>query len=209
MQWTRATGASIQAIMTTARKLLPPTMTVADFLDRPGDGTAKRFQLVDGEPSAMAPGSATARHHPGDADHTDRATLGRERQRMPSRRRVGHRAAPPRDSQPACSRHRRDLLAGPAGTDRTARTRSRHRSPVTRQRRRYAKQRAGPSRPFPACRRSLSFTRHGSPPSCCAAARISPGPSFPKRSSAATRLGWTASISARRSADLYAGTHLA
>ena len=45
--------------MTTARKPLPPRMTVADFLDWPGDGTAKRFQLVDGEPRAMAPASAT------------------------------------------------------------------------------------------------------------------------------------------------------
>ena len=34
-------------------------MSVADFLDWPGDGTAKRFQLVDGEPRAMAPASAT------------------------------------------------------------------------------------------------------------------------------------------------------
>ena len=45
--------------MTTAPKTLPPRMTVADFLDWPGDGTAKRHQLVDGEPRAMAPASAT------------------------------------------------------------------------------------------------------------------------------------------------------
>ena len=38
---------------------LPPTMTVADFLDWPGDGTARRFQLVDGEPRAIPPGSTT------------------------------------------------------------------------------------------------------------------------------------------------------
>src|ERR671933_996226 len=45
--------------MTTAPKSLPPRMTMADFLDWPGDGTAKRYQLVDGEPRAMAPASAT------------------------------------------------------------------------------------------------------------------------------------------------------
>jgi Uma2 family endonuclease len=45
--------------MTTARKSLPPRMSVADFLDWPGDGRAKGFQLVDGEPRAMAPASAT------------------------------------------------------------------------------------------------------------------------------------------------------
>ena len=45
--------------MTTAPKPLPPRMTVDDFLDWPGDGTAKRYQLVDGEPRAMAPASAT------------------------------------------------------------------------------------------------------------------------------------------------------
>ena len=32
-------------------------MTVADFLAWPGDGTAKRYQLVEGEPQAMAPAS--------------------------------------------------------------------------------------------------------------------------------------------------------
>jgi hypothetical protein len=35
-----------------------PFMTVADFLDWPGDGSRLPFQLVDGEPWAMAPGSA-------------------------------------------------------------------------------------------------------------------------------------------------------
>jgi Uma2 family endonuclease len=34
-------------------------MTVAEFLDWPGDGTGRRFQLVDGELRAMSPGSAT------------------------------------------------------------------------------------------------------------------------------------------------------
>jgi Uma2 family endonuclease len=38
----------------------PPTsMTVADFLVWPGDGTGRRFQLVDGEVRAMSPGSTT------------------------------------------------------------------------------------------------------------------------------------------------------
>ncbi len=45
--------------MTTARRPLPPRMTVDDFLDWPGDGTTKRYQLVDGEPRAMGPASAT------------------------------------------------------------------------------------------------------------------------------------------------------
>jgi Uma2 family endonuclease len=34
-------------------------MTTADFLDWPGDGAAKAYQLVDGEPRAMSPASAT------------------------------------------------------------------------------------------------------------------------------------------------------
>jgi Uma2 family endonuclease len=34
-------------------------MTTADFIDWPGDGTAKTYQLVDGEPRAMPPASAT------------------------------------------------------------------------------------------------------------------------------------------------------
>src|SRR5262245_20892204 len=37
----------------------PPSMTVADFLAWPGDGTGRKFQLVDGEVRAMAPASAT------------------------------------------------------------------------------------------------------------------------------------------------------
>lgn len=45
--------------MSTARKLPQSGMTLADFLDWPGDGTAKRFQLVDGEPRAMLPASIT------------------------------------------------------------------------------------------------------------------------------------------------------
>jgi Uma2 family endonuclease len=36
-----------------------PPMTVAEFLDWPGDGSGRKFQLVDGEPRAMSPGSAT------------------------------------------------------------------------------------------------------------------------------------------------------
>lgn len=36
---------------------LPPKMDVADFLDWPGDGTSVRYELIDGELRAMAPGS--------------------------------------------------------------------------------------------------------------------------------------------------------
>ncbi len=36
---------------------LPPLMTVAEFLDWPGDGTDTRYELVDGVPRAMAPAS--------------------------------------------------------------------------------------------------------------------------------------------------------
>ena len=35
----------------------PPSMTVAEFIDWPGDGTGRRFQLVDGEVRAIPPGS--------------------------------------------------------------------------------------------------------------------------------------------------------
>ena len=34
-------------------------MTVADFIDWPGDGTSTRYELVDGVLRAMAPGSDT------------------------------------------------------------------------------------------------------------------------------------------------------
>ena len=34
-------------------------MTVADFLDWPGDGSGQKFQLVDEELRATSPGSAT------------------------------------------------------------------------------------------------------------------------------------------------------
>jgi len=37
----------------------PLTMTVADFLDWSGDGTGRKFQLVDGEIRGMSPGSVT------------------------------------------------------------------------------------------------------------------------------------------------------
>lgn len=36
---------------------LPPLLTVADFLDWPGDGTGMRYELVDGVLRAMSPGS--------------------------------------------------------------------------------------------------------------------------------------------------------
>lgn len=37
----------------------PQHMTLAEFLDWPGDGSGRTFQLVDGEVRAMSPGSAT------------------------------------------------------------------------------------------------------------------------------------------------------
>jgi Uma2 family endonuclease len=42
-----------------ALRRLPENMTVAEFLDWPGDGSGRTFQLVDGELRAMSPGSAT------------------------------------------------------------------------------------------------------------------------------------------------------
>jgi Uma2 family endonuclease len=45
--------------MSTAHARLPPLMTVADFLDWPGDGIGTRYELVDGVLRAMAPGSDT------------------------------------------------------------------------------------------------------------------------------------------------------
>lgn len=54
--------------MTTAQLKLPPMMAVADFLDWPGDGTATRYELVDGVLRAMSPGS--------DAHNTIVATFG-------------------------------------------------------------------------------------------------------------------------------------
>lgn len=45
--------------MTTAQLKLPPMMAVADFLDWPGDGTATRYELVDGVLRAMSPASVS------------------------------------------------------------------------------------------------------------------------------------------------------
>ena len=45
--------------MTVLARLAPCRMTVAEFLDWPGDGSGRRFELVDGEPRAMAPASVT------------------------------------------------------------------------------------------------------------------------------------------------------
>ena len=45
--------------MHNALRKLPRSMTVAQFLDWPGDGSGRTFQLVDGELRAMSPGSAT------------------------------------------------------------------------------------------------------------------------------------------------------
>lgn len=41
------------------RRPVPETMTAADFLAWPGDGTGRKYQLVDGELRAMAPASGT------------------------------------------------------------------------------------------------------------------------------------------------------
>jgi len=41
------------------REVVDQTMSAAEFLDWPGDGTAKRFQLFDGTPRAMSPASST------------------------------------------------------------------------------------------------------------------------------------------------------
>jgi Uma2 family endonuclease len=45
--------------MTHAQAKLPPLMTVADFLEWPGDGTGARYELVDGVLRAMAPPNDT------------------------------------------------------------------------------------------------------------------------------------------------------
>ena len=45
--------------MPNAQHKLPRSMTVAQFLDWPGDGSGRTFQLIDGELLAMSPGSAT------------------------------------------------------------------------------------------------------------------------------------------------------
>lgn len=44
--------------MPSARRKTPELMTVAEFLAWPGDGTARKFQLVDGELRAMSPAGA-------------------------------------------------------------------------------------------------------------------------------------------------------
>jgi Uma2 family endonuclease len=45
--------------MPSARQKIPEPMTVADFLAWPGDQSGHKYQLVDGELTAMSPGSAT------------------------------------------------------------------------------------------------------------------------------------------------------
>jgi len=40
-------------------KFAPSRMTVEEFLDWPGDGGGRKFELVDGEPRAMAPASVS------------------------------------------------------------------------------------------------------------------------------------------------------
>lgn len=43
--------------MTGAQVKLPPLMTVADFIEWPGDGPGARYELVDGVPRAITPPS--------------------------------------------------------------------------------------------------------------------------------------------------------
>ena len=43
--------------MTALPKLAPSRMTIEEFLDWPGDGRGQKFELIDGEPRAMAPAS--------------------------------------------------------------------------------------------------------------------------------------------------------
>jgi len=45
--------------MPSARQKIPEPMTVADFLAWPDDQSGRKYQLVDGELTAMSPGSAT------------------------------------------------------------------------------------------------------------------------------------------------------
>ncbi|MBV8888776.1 MAG: Uma2 family endonuclease [Alphaproteobacteria bacterium] len=45
--------------MSALPKLAPSSMTLADFMDWPGDGSGLRHELVDGEIRAMAPASIT------------------------------------------------------------------------------------------------------------------------------------------------------
>jgi hypothetical protein len=40
-------------------KLAPSRKTVEEFLDWPGDGSERKFQLIDGGPVAMTPASVT------------------------------------------------------------------------------------------------------------------------------------------------------
>ena len=45
--------------MAALSKLAPSRMTIEEFLDWSGDGSGQKFELVDGEPRAMAPASGT------------------------------------------------------------------------------------------------------------------------------------------------------
>lgn len=45
--------------MTALPKLTPSRMMVEEFLDWPGDGSGRKFELVDGEARAMAPANGT------------------------------------------------------------------------------------------------------------------------------------------------------
>jgi Uma2 family endonuclease len=46
-------------MMAALARLAPCRMSVAEFLDWPGDGSGRKFELIDGDPQAMAPASIT------------------------------------------------------------------------------------------------------------------------------------------------------
>jgi Uma2 family endonuclease len=52
-------GTEKEPAMSTAARRPPPRITADEFLAWSGDGTGQAFQLVDGEPRALSPGSAT------------------------------------------------------------------------------------------------------------------------------------------------------
>ena len=147
--------------MPSARQKIPEPMTVADFLAWPGDESGRKYQLVDGELTAMSPGSAT--------HGTIQTTLGRllgnryrwqrspcrvvteppisdtdSRQHQLARSRFGRdaarrmrRANRPCPTPSSSSRSSRPATSGTPGTT------------------------CGPTRPSRACARSLSCIRRG------------------------------------------------
>ncbi len=75
--------------MSALPRLIPSRLTVGEFLDWPGDGSGRKFELVDGAPQAMAPASIS--------HGTIQATLARlsgkspRRDWLPRRDRAGRR----------------------------------------------------------------------------------------------------------------------